>query len=133
MEKIRFQDRLEVRTEVEPSVLDAFVPNLVLQPIVENAIRYAVENRAGPTTVTVGGSTDGRVLRLWIANEGPGLRDTGAARGGRGVGISNTRKRLSELYGDEASLEMENRPPSGAVVTITLPLRTQPRADGEEQ
>lgn len=124
MEKIRFQDRLVVCTKVEPDALDALVPNLVLQPIVENAIRHGVENRASPTTVTVGASTDRQMLRLWISDDGPGVRDTAAARSSRGVGISNTRRRLAQLYGDEASLDVEGGFPSGAVVTITLPLGT---------
>jgi two-component system LytT family sensor kinase len=133
MEKIRFRDRLEVRTEVEPEVLDALVPNFVLQPIVENAIRYAVENRASPTTITIGAGTDGRVLRLWISDNGPGFRGTAGARGSPGLGVSNTRRRLAQLYGDTASLDMEDASPSGAIVTITLPLSTIQASNKEER
>ncbi len=132
MEKVRFQNRLEVRTEVEPDALDALVPNLVLQPIVENAIRHGVEKRASQTTVTVGAGTDGRALRLWISDDGPGFRGTVGTRSA-GVGISNTRRRLAQLYGDAASLDVEDASPSGAIVTITLPLHTVPRAEREEQ
>lgn len=133
MERIRFRDRLEVRTEVEPEVLDALVPNLVLQPIVENAIRYAVENRASLTTVTIGAGTDGQVLRLLISDNGPGFRGTGGARSRRGLGISNTRRRLAQLYGDRASLAMEDASPSGAIVTIRLPLSTIQASSKEER
>ncbi len=133
MEKIRFQNRLEVRTEVEPGTLDALVPNLVLQPIIENAIRHGVENRASPTTVTVGAGTDGRALRLWISDDGPGFGGTAGARSSPGVGISNTRRRLAQLYGDAASLDIEVASPSGAIVTITLPFHTVPLAEREEQ
>jgi two-component system LytT family sensor kinase len=133
MEKIRFQNRLEVRTEVEGDALDALVPNLVLQPIVENAIRHGVEKRASPTTVTVGASTDGQALRLWIRDDGPGFRGTAGARSSRGVGISNTRRRLAQLYGDAASLDTEDASPSGAIVTMTLPFHTVPLAEREER
>ncbi|UCC74300.1 MAG: histidine kinase, partial [Gemmatimonadota bacterium] len=133
MEKIRFQNRLEVRTEVETNALDALVPNLILQPIVENAIRHGVENRASPTTVTLGASVDGEALRLWIRDDGPGFRGTAGARGSPGVGISNTRRRLAQLYGDTASLDIQNASPSGAIVTICLPLHTAPLAEREEQ
>jgi signal transduction histidine kinase len=133
MEKIRFQNRLEVRTEVEPDALDTLVPNLVLQPIVENAIRHSVENRASPTTVTVSARTDGQALRLRISDDGPGFRGTAGAGGSPGVGISNTRRRLAQLYGDGASLDIEDASPSGTVVTITLPLHTVPLAEREEQ
>ncbi len=133
MEKIRFQDRLEVRTEVEPDTLNAMVPNLVLQPIVENAIRHGIESRASPTTVTVGASREPGVLRLSIADDGPGFRGTAEARRSPGVGLNNTRTRLAQLYGESASLDMADASPSGAVVTITLPFHTEPDAGGAEQ
>jgi glucose-6-phosphate-specific signal transduction histidine kinase len=133
MEKIRFQSRLEVRIEVEPDALDALVPNLVLQPIVENTIRHVVENRTSPTTVTVGAGTDGQALRLSISDDGPGFRGTEGAGGSPGVGISNTRRRLAQLYGGSASLDIEDASPSGATVTITLPLHTVPLDEREEQ
>jgi len=133
MEKIRFQNRLEVKTEVEPDALDALVPNLVLQPIIENAIKHGVEKRTSPTTVTVRASTDGQALRLRISDDGPGFCGTAGARSSLGVGISNTRRRLAQAYGDGASLEIEDASPSGAIVTITLPLHSVPLAEREEQ
>jgi LytS/YehU family sensor histidine kinase len=133
MEKIRFQNRLEVRTEVVTDALDTLVPNLLLQPIVENAIRHAVENQESTTTVTVRASTDGETLRLQIADDGPGFRGTAGGRRSPGVGISNTRSRLAQLYGDEASLDIEDASPGGAIVTITLPLHTVPLGERDEQ
>ena len=133
MEKIRFQDRLEVRTEVEGDTLDSLVPNLVLQPIVENAIRHGIESRARPTTVTLRASTDGQALRLCVCDDGPGFRGTAGARGSPGVGISNTRRRLVQLYGDGASLTVEDASPTGATVTMTLPFHTVPLDEREEQ
>jgi signal transduction histidine kinase len=133
MEKIRFQDRLEVRTEVEPGTLDALVPNLVLQPIVENAVRHGIESRATPTTVTVSAGRAGDVLRLSIADDGPGFRGTAEARNSPGLGLTTTRTRLTQLYGDDATLDKADGSPSGAVVTITVPFHTVPYADGANQ
>ena len=133
MEKIRFQDRLEVRTEIAGDTLDSLVPNLVLQPIVENAIRHGIESRARPTTVTLRASTDGQALRLCICDDGPGFRGTAGALGGPGVGIANTRRRLVQLYGDRASLTVEDASPTGARVTMTLPFHTVPLDEREEQ
>jgi LytS/YehU family sensor histidine kinase len=133
MEKIRFRDRLETRTEVEPDTLDALVPNLVLQPIIENAIRHGIETRASPTTVTVRASTGGQALRLSISDDGPGFCGSAAAGGGPGVGISNTRRRLAQLYGDSASLTVDDASPTGATVIMTLPYHTVPLAEREEQ
>ena len=126
IEKIRFQDRLEVQIRADSDTLEAMVPNLVLQPIVENAIRYGVASRVAATTVTVTAREEGGALRLGISDNGPGFSDTSAAGGRTGVGISNTRKRLAQLYGDRASLEVEEASPGGAVVTITLPFHTVP-------
>jgi len=133
MEKIRFQDRLEVRTEVEPDALGALVPNLVLQPIVENAIRHGIESRASPTTVTVRAAAARGALRLSISDDGPGFRGTVEERGTAGVGIRNTRTRLAQLYGDGASLDMADASSGGAIVTITLPFHTVPLAESDEQ
>ncbi len=132
MEKVRFQDRLQVRTEIEPDTLDALVPNLVLQPIVENAIRHGIESQAGPTTVSVRASRERGVLRLSVSDDGPGFRGTAETRKSPGVGLNNTRIRLAQLYGDSATLDMANAPPSGALVTITLPFHTVPVAEGKE-
>ena len=71
------------------------------------------------------------MLRLGVLDDGPGFSGTTTSRGGTGLGISNTRKRLAELYGDKASLEAEGRSPHGAAVTITLPFHIVPLADRE--
>jgi len=132
MEKVRFQDRLQVRTEIEPDTLDALVPNLVLQPIVENAIRHGIESQAGPTTVSVRASRERGALRLSVSDDGPGFRGTAETRKSPGVGLNNTRIRLAQLYGDGAALDTADAPPSGAIVTITLPFHTVPVAEGRE-
>lgn len=133
IEKVRFQDRLHVQIDADRDTLDAMVPNLVLQPIIENAIRHGVARRVAATRVTVTASKKGGALRLRVFDDGASFTSTSAKRGGTGVGISNTRERLAQLYGDEASLEMEEPSPRGAAVTITLPFHTVPLAGREPQ
>jgi hypothetical protein len=133
MEKIRFRDRLAVRTEVQRETLHALVPNLLLQPIVENAIKHGIESREERTTITIGATLEGSALVLRISDDGPGFQPTVGARSGSGVGIRNTCRRLEQLYGDEASLKLTSVSPSGAAIVIELPFHTVPLADPEEQ
>ena len=125
IEKIRFEDRLEVQIHADSDTLEAMVPSLVLQPIVENAIKHGSASRSVVTTVTVTAREEAGTLRLGVSDDGPGFSDV-VARGNAGVGISNTRRRLAQLYGDRASLEVAEASPGGAVVTITLPFHTAP-------
>lgn len=125
IERTRFSDRLRVQLDLDPATLPAWVPNLVLQPLVENAIRYAIAPRAAAGSLTVGSTqVDGR-LELRVEDDGPGFgRST--VPSGAGVGISNTRARLERLYGPRASVSTEDRPGGGSVVTISLPFHTGP-------
>jgi sensor histidine kinase YesM len=102
------------------------VPNLVLQPLVENAIRHAVESRAAGGRVEVAATREGEILRLTVRDDGPGLGP--GAPVGAGLGIPNTRARLKHLYGDRQRLEIVNHPPGGVLVTITMPWRTRTAA-----
>ena len=133
IERVRFQDRLEVEIDADSDTLEAMVPILVLQPIVENAIRHGVARQAATSKVTVTARKEGGSLQLRILDDGPGLRGASSRGGGTGVGISNTRKRLAELYGEAASLELEDRSPRGTAVSMTLPFHTVPRSDREPE
>ncbi|HJR52848.1 MAG TPA: histidine kinase [Gemmatimonadota bacterium] len=121
IQQVRFQDRLRVSFDVDPEVLDAMVPNLVLQPLVENAIRHAVEPRAAGGRVEVSATRNGDTLCLTVRDDGPGLR--AGAWTVPGVGISNTRARLEQLYGDRQALEIANHAEGGALVTVRFPWR----------
>ena len=123
IEQIRFSDRLSVRMDLDPEATEALVPNLLLQPIVENALRHGVARRAGATGVTITTRKDLDRLRLRVADDGPGFGEAGVPMAGNGTGIENTRTRLAQLYGDAQSLELENVSPQGAAVTITIPFR----------
>ncbi|HEX2190945.1 MAG TPA: histidine kinase [Longimicrobiaceae bacterium] len=122
IEQTRFSDRLRVVSRIDPEALDALVPHLMLQPLVENAIRHGISPRAGPGTVEVVAElVDGGVV-LTVLDDGVGV---GAGNGGgTGVGLSNTRDRLRHLYGDAGALVVEPAPGGGTRVTVSLPLRT---------
>jgi signal transduction histidine kinase len=121
IQQVRFQDRLRVSIDVAGETLTALVPNLVLQPLVENAIRHAVEPRVAGGRVVVSASRIGEVLRLTVRDDGPGL--AAGSQAGAGLGIPNTRARLEHLYGDGQSLDIANDPEGGVTVTLTFPWR----------
>jgi signal transduction histidine kinase len=127
IERVRFGDRLTIEIDVEPDALDALVPALVLQPLVENAIRHGVTRRPGDALVRIAARRADATIELEVRDTGRGLPSDvpGALR--EGVGLSNTRQRLAELYGDAASLRLGNAPGGGARVDLVLPF--QPRSE----
>jgi signal transduction histidine kinase len=130
IERIRFRDRLTTRIDVDPQALDCRVPNLILQPIVENAIRHGVSQRSAHGHIEVLASRAGPALRLEVRDNGRGLPEGAAAsaRGakGGGVGLANTRARLQQLYGAGHRFELSNSPAGGAVVVMEIPLQGSP-------
>jgi sensor histidine kinase YesM len=122
IERIRFQDRLTTHIEVDPQTLDCRVPNLILQPVVENAIRHGVAPRAAHGHIEIRAERDGQTLRLQVRDNGAGLPTDNSRRASAGgVGLSNTRARLSQLYGASQRFELANDPRGGAVATIEIP------------
>lgn len=119
IEQTRFKDRLTVRMSVDPAVLDVAVPNLILQPLVENAIRHAIAPRSGPGLIEIVAVAEDTMLRLEVRDDGPGL----PAELKEGVGLGNTRARLSQLYGDRYRFDVTSRPGTGLVVKLMIPLR----------
>lgn len=126
IQKARFGDRLTTLLDVDPGVWDALVPNLVLQPLVENAIRYGTGPRSAPGRIEIHARPQDQMLCLRICDNGPGLPKGGASAVKEGVGLGNTRARLRQLYGAAQSLAFSNAPGGGLVVTLVLPLRTEP-------
>jgi two-component system, LytTR family, sensor kinase len=126
IQQMRFQDRLRVVVDVPADTLDVRVPNQVLQPLVENAIRHGVDARRGEGLIEIRARANGETLTLSVRDDGPGLRpeaEKGARVQGRGIGISNTRARLKELYGPVSMLELANHPAGGTLVSLSIPLR----------
>ena len=124
IEQTRFGERLAVRMQVEPELLEALVPHLLLQPLVENAIKHGVAPRAVPGSIAISARREGARLRLEVVDNGPGLAAVAPARGG--VGLANTRARLQRLYGAEQRLELCNGEAGGLCVRVELPLRLLP-------
>jgi signal transduction histidine kinase len=121
---LRFGDRLSVVFDIDPAALDARVPTLVLQPLVENALRHGFGDgvRAGRVRVAV--TRDGDMVRCEVSDDGRGLP---AGRAREGVGISNTRARLRHLYGDRFSFDLRTNPTGGVCVTLALPYHSLER------
>jgi LytS/YehU family sensor histidine kinase len=124
IQRIRFPDRMAVEHRVAPDVRDALVPRLLLQPLVENAIRHGVERSDGLITITVWAARQGDRLLAGVDDTGPGLPDSIGARGG--IGLSTTRARLREAYGEDATLTVQARPGGGLSVAVSLPLLAHP-------
>jgi signal transduction histidine kinase len=129
IEEIRFEDRLSVRFEIDPAVEDALVPNLILQPLVENAVRHAVEPKSTPGTVLVRARREGERLELAVLDDGPGVESQNHSSG-NGIGLSTTRARLEGLYGPAGELKLEPRAEGGLAVVVRIPLRTGKEAEG---
>ena len=119
IEQLRFSDRLRIDIDVEPELLDAAVPHMALQPIVENAIRHGISRRATPGTILIRARREGAMLEVAVCDDGPGFASAGA--GGHKLGLANTRARLRQLYGAAAELRTEQGPQGGALVTMVLP------------
>jgi len=120
-EQLRFNDRLRIEFAFEEPALEALVPSLLLQPLIENAVKYAVSPREGGGTIRVEGRVRGAMLELTVADDGPGARTSSALIEGRGVGLRNTRERLHVLYGDTHRFAAINAHP-GVRIEIALPL-----------
>jgi two-component system LytT family sensor kinase len=129
IEQVRFQDRLQVRMNIDPEVLDAQVPYLLLQPLAENAIRHGIAQRMEGGRIVVTAKRDGDRLCLSLEDNGPGLSPKGAVGG---IGVSNTRERLERLYGKHQSLKFENRPEGGVRAQICLPFQAPEPVPEEE-
>ena len=136
IQEIRHGDRLTVRQEVDADALDALVPSMLMQPLVENALRHGVAARPGPGVVLVRAERAGDRLRLEVHDSGPGFApgaggpgdDAGTRPGDarRRIGLSNTRDRLEQLYGRDHAFACGASPQGGAAVRVEIPYRVEP-------
>jgi signal transduction histidine kinase len=123
IEQTRFGRRLTVKTDVAPDTLDARVPNLILQPLVENAIRHGIEPHAKPGRVELRAQREAGTLVLEVCDNGAGIQKDEPA--GERVGLSNTRARLRTLYGEAHGFELRDAPEGGLLVRLIIPFRKE--------
>jgi two-component system, LytTR family, sensor kinase len=119
IQEARFGGRLRVRRTVDAATLDAAVPSLIVQPLVENAIRHGTSRRASGGQIEIVASRVGGSLVIEVLDDGPGL--PADQMPDEGIGIGHTRARLAQLYGNDGSLELEPRPGGGTTARIRLP------------
>lgn len=122
IEQTRFQDRLKVELAIEPEALDGLVPSMILQPLVENSVRHGVAPRPEGGCIKIKAWRDNSLLRLEVEDDGPGLSGDTPLK--ERVGLTNTRARVRNLYGDEHGLRMHNAADGGLVVSLSIPFRT---------
>jgi sensor histidine kinase YesM len=123
IERIRFKDRLTTLVTVDPDVLDVMVPNLILQPVVENAMRHAIARRCSGGLIEIVAAPRNGSLRIEVKDNGPGLPalESPAQQLGKGVGLANTLARLKRLYGPQHRFELTDNPTGGLVVMMEIP------------
>lgn len=123
IEQTRFQDRLRVEMAIEPETLDGLVPSMILQPLVENSVRHGVAPRPEGGCIKIKAWRDNSLLQLEVEDDGPGLCGDKPMK--ERVGLTNTRARVSNLYGDGHGLKLRHAAGGGLVVSLSIPFRTE--------
>jgi len=131
IERTRFGQRLKVQMDIAPDTLDALVPNLALQPLVENAIKHGIEPRARPGLIQLRARRQNGQLQLQVQDDGVGLPQNQALA--EGVGLSNTRARLDQLYGEAHEFILTDAEGGGLLVRVTIPYRTGTKESAASQ
>ena len=133
IEQMRFPDRLTVTFEIEPKAQDLLVPHLILQPLVENALRHGILPREEAGRVEISAHVeDGKHLEMKVRDNGNGLTATNGSNGREGIGLKNVRSRLAQLYGDAQQFEIGNVAAGGVEARIRIPCCTIPRSQAPQ-
>lgn len=127
----RFQDRLSVTVEVAPSIEEAMVPNLIFQPLVENAVRHGISKRGSGGTIRIEAIHERGTLILRVRDDGSGSPESEAELFEKGFGLSNTAERLRRLYGDEQRISLRTRQGKGFEVEVAFPYQSEKELEGE--
>jgi len=130
VEKTRFEERLKIVFDIDPETLDAEVPNMILQPLVENSIRHGIGKKAAGGTIGISSRKTGGRLALLVTDDGKGL-SPGLSSVVRGIGLSNTRARLAQLYGQDFHFDLSPAT-EGTKATIEIPFQTKVAKEREE-
>jgi hypothetical protein len=132
IEKMRFEERLRSHFDIDPAVRDALLPSLLLQPLVENAIKYAVTPQEEGADISVSAHLDGGKLRITVSDTGPGKNGPATREfDSTGVGLGNIQERLNQAYGETAIFETRSSPGKGFSVYIALPFETREQIERE--
>ena len=124
IQEMRFSDRLQIELNIDPATSKAMVPNLILQPLTENALRHGIGRSANSGVVGITSAAEDGHLRLTVYDNGAGLPDDWQLKGSKGIGLANTAARLQQLYNDNHQFDIRNREGGGVEVLILMPLRT---------
>ena len=121
IEKVRFGDRLIIEKSIEAKAQDALLPSLILQPLIENAIKYAITPSEEGGTLQISARVQHKTLVLQVSDSGPGLGNGNNGQKSSGVGLKNTRERLQQRYGDAQAFALAPNEPTGLRITINIP------------
>lgn len=124
IQEMRFSDRLQIEFDIDPETTKAMVPNLILQPLTENALRHGIGRSTESGVVGITSAAENGHLRLTVYDNGAGLPDNWQLAGSTGIGLANTSARLQQLYDDDHQFDIRNRDSGGVEVVILMPLRT---------
>ena len=124
IEKVRFGDRLVIEKSIEAAAGEALVPSLILQPLIENAIKYAISPMENGGTLRISARVQHDTLVMQLSDTGPGLSAPAGSKKTGGVGLKNTRERLQQLYGDDQAFTLAPNEPRGLCITINIPYET---------
>jgi two-component system, LytTR family, sensor kinase len=130
IQQMRFSDRLKIQMNIEPDTLDAAVPNLILQPLVENAIRHGISPRLAGGLIELSTRNENGILEIRVTDDGEGLQHEWRAESSGGIGLANTKARLEQLYGAEHRFHVRNRAGGGVEALLAFPLRTATNGHG---
>jgi len=125
IQQMRFSDRLHIQYDIHPGTTQAMVPNLILQPLTENALRHGIANSTGSGVIGISSAIENGNVRLTVYDDGAGLPDDWQLKGSAGIGLANTAARLQQLYDDDYQFDIRNRAAGGVEVVIVIPLRAQ--------
>lgn len=123
LQEMRFSDRLRIELEIDPRTTKALVPNLILQPLTENALRHGISRSAKSGLIGIRSRVENGHLRLTVYDEGAGLPDDWQLKSSMGIGLANTAARLQQLYDNDHEFDIHNRVGGGVEVVIVMPMR----------
>jgi len=124
IQEMRFSDRLRIELDIDPRTTKALVPNLILQPLTENALRHGIARSTDSGLVGINSVAEDGQLRLTVYDDGAGLPDDWQLKGSAGIGLANTIARLQQLYDNDHEFDIRNRDSGGVEVVIVMPFRT---------